>query len=163
MRRWRKWVVPAIAAALLYAAPAAAFSPDEPLDDPALEARAQDLNEALRCLVCQGQSIAGSNAELARDLRVLVRERLAAGDSDDQVTAYLTDRYGDYILMNPPVKGATYALWFGPAAALVLGGGAVWFLFRRARARNAAGAGSPAPLTDDEKRRLDALLGDDET
>jgi len=156
----------AITAMLFGATAAGAFSPDEPLDDPALEARAQTLNKGLRCLVCQGQSIADSNAELARDLRVLVRERLAAGDSDDDVTDYLTDRYGDFILMNPPVKGANYVLWFGPVAALLVGGAAVFFVFRRTRASRSSGAGrgsasAQAPLTPDEQRRLDTLLDDD--
>ena len=158
----RMVVVLTLGAVLGVAQPASAFSPDEPLEDPALEERAQELNEALRCLVCQGQSIADSNAELARDLRVLVRERLAAGDSNDEVTSYLTDRYGDFILMSPPVKSATYALWFGPAAALVIGGGAVFYLFRRARARGGPSAsGTPVPLSEDEQRQLDALLDDD--
>lgn len=156
----------AIAAMLFGATGAGAFSPDERLTDPALEARAQILNKGLRCLVCQGQSIADSNAELARDLRVLVRERLAAGDSDDDVTDYLTDRYGDFILMNPPVKGANYVLWFGPVAALLVGGAAVFFAFRRTRASRLSGAGrgsasAQAPLTPDEQRRLDTLLDDD--
>lgn len=166
MRARRFLIGLAIAATLFGATAAGAFSPDEPLTDPALEARAQTLNKGLRCLVCQGQSIADSNAELARDLRVLVRERLAAGDSDDDVTDYLTDRYGDFILMNPPVKGANYVLWFGPVAALLVGGTAVFFAFRRTRASRLSGAGrgsasAPAPLTPDEQRRLDTLLDDD--
>lgn len=136
----------------------AAFSPDEPLDDPALEQRALDLHAQLRCLVCQGQSIADSNAELAQDLRRIVRERIAAGASDEAVKGYLTDRYGDFILLRPPVKATTYALWFGPALVLVAGGAAVFLLFRRRARHGDAQAGAPAPLTDEERRRLEELL-----
>jgi len=140
---------------LLLALPALAVEPDERLDDPALEARARGLSAELRCLVCQNESIDSSNAPLARDLRVLVRERLEAGDSDDQVLAYVTDRYGDYVLLRPPVQPNTYALWFGPVAVLLLGvvAMAVYLAARRpARAE-------PDPLTPEERRRVDALLG----
>jgi cytochrome c-type biogenesis protein CcmH len=139
---------------LLLALPAVAVEPDERLGDPALEARARALSEELRCLVCQNESIDSSNAPLARDLRVLVRERLEAGDSDDQVLAYVTDRYGDFVLLRPPVQPNTYALWFGPAAVLLLGivGMGVYLAARRpARAE-------PDPLTPEERRRVDALL-----
>lgn len=135
-----------------------AFSPDEPLDDPALEQRALDLHDELRCLVCQGQAISDSNAELARDLRRVVRERVAGGDSDKAVRTYLTDRYGDFILLRPPIKSATYVLWFGPALILIAGGVAVFFLFRRRTARGAELARGPDPLTEDERRRLQDLL-----
>ena len=143
----------------LAAGPGAAFSPDEPLTDAALEARARALHAELRCLVCQGQSIADSNAELAQDMRAIVRERIAAGSSDDDVRGFLTDRYGDYVLLDPPVKPETYALWFGPAAVLVAGAAVAFALLRRSRAV-ARGAGS-APLSAEERRRLDALLDDD--
>ena len=136
-----------------------AFSPDEPLADPALEARARALHEELRCLVCQGQSIANSNAALAQDMRAIVRERLAAGESDADVRGFLTDRYGDYVLLDPPVKPETYALWFGPAAVFVAGAAIIYALLRRARA-SASGAGA-TPLSAEERRRLDALLDDD--
>ena len=99
----------------LAAVSAGAVNPDEMLDDPALEARAREISKGLRCLVCQNQSIDDSDADLARDLRVLVRERLAAGDSDGQVIGYVVSRYGDFVLMRPPFKAATYALWLGPA------------------------------------------------
>ncbi|MDJ0897067.1 MAG: cytochrome c-type biogenesis protein CcmH, partial [Alphaproteobacteria bacterium] len=92
----------------------AVVSPDEMLDDPALEARARALSKELRCLVCQNESIDESDADLARDLRKIVRERLVAGDTDDEVIGYLTARYGDFVLLNPPVKPLTWALWFGP-------------------------------------------------
>ena len=136
-----------------------AFTPDEPLADPALEARARALHAELRCLVCQGQSIADSNASLAQDMRAIVRERLAAGESDDAVMGFLTDRYGDYVLLDPPVKPETYALWFGPAAVFVAGAAVAFTLLRRARA--GAREGGAAPLSAEERRRLDALLDDD--
>ena len=147
----------------LAAAGALAFSPDEPLADAALEARARALHAELRCLVCQGQSIANSNAGLAQDMRAIVRERLVAGESDEQVRGFLTDRYGDFVLLDPPVKPETYALWFGPAAVFVAGAGLVYALLRRARAGagTADGAQPDQPLSAEERRRLDALLDDD--
>jgi cytochrome c-type biogenesis protein CcmH len=96
--------------------PAWAVLPDERLADPALETRARSLGQELRCLVCQNQSIDDSNADLAHDLRLIVRERLVAGDSDAQVLDYLRQRYGDYVLLRPPVTPGTWLLWFGPAA-----------------------------------------------
>lgn len=144
------------------AAGASAFPPDEPLADAALEARAKALHAELRCLVCQGQSIADSNAGLAQDMRAIVRERIAAGASDEEVAGFLVERYGDYVLLDPPVKPETYALWFGPAAVFVLGAGIVLALLRRARtAAGAAGEARPEPLSAEERRRLDALLDDD--
>ena len=143
----------------LAAGPGLAFTPDEQLADAALEARARALHAELRCLVCQGQSIADSNAPLAQDMRTIVRERLDAGESDDAVRGFLTDRYGDYVLLDPPVKPETYALWFGPAAVFVAGTAIAFALLRRARA-GARGAGA-APLSAEERRRLDALLDDD--
>ena len=139
--------------------PGLAFTPDEPLADPALEARARALHAELRCMVCQGQSIGDSDAALARDMRAIVRERIAAGESNDAVRGFLTDRYGDYVLLDPPVKPETYALWFGPAAVFVAGAAIAFALLRRARA-GARGAGA-APLSAEERRRLDALLDDD--
>ena len=144
---------------MLAAGVGAAFTPDEPLADAALEARARALHAELRCLVCQGQSIADSNASLAQDMRAIVRERLAAGASDDAVRGFLTDRYGDYVLLDPPVKPETYALWFGPAAVFVVGAGLAYALLRRSRADT--GSAEPAPLSAEERRRLDALLDDD--
>ena len=136
-----------------------AFTPDEPLSDPALEARARALHEELRCMVCQGQSIGDSDAALARDMRAIVRERIAAGESDDAVRGFLTDRYGDYVLLDPPVKPETYALWFGPAAVFVAAAAIAFALLRRSRA-SARGA-EAAPLSAEERRQLDALLDDD--
>jgi len=136
--------------------PALAVNPDERLADPVLEARARTLGKTLRCLVCQNQSIDDSNADLAHDLRVLVRERLVAGDTDAQVLAYLQARYGNYVLLKPPVDPATWVLWFGPPAVLLIG---VGVLVLRRRAVPAA----PAPLTPEERARLDLLMaGTDE-
>jgi cytochrome c-type biogenesis protein CcmH len=143
---------------LLAALPAhAAITPDEILADPALEARARDITKQLRCLVCQNQSIDDSNAPLARDLRLLVRERLKAGDNDNAALAYIVARYGDFVLLRPPVKATTWLLWFGPALLLIAGG---LFLWLRAGRRTAATV-TAAPLSDDEQKKLDALIGDE--
>ena len=145
--------------ALFFAAlPArAAITPDEILADPALEARARGITKQLRCLVCQNQSIDDSNAPLARDLRLLVRGRLKAGDSDAAALAYVVARYGDFVLLRPPVKATTWLLWFGPAAILLAG---AIFLWLRARRRQAAPAG-PAPLDPEEEKKLASLMGDE--
>ena len=137
--------------------PALAVQPDEVLEDPALEARARTLSAEVRCLVCQNQSIDDSNAELARDLRLLVRERLTAGDSDQQVLDFLVARYGPFVLLEPPKTESTLILWYGPAVLLGLGAVAVVVAFVRRR-KSAA----PVPLTPDERRRLDSLLGEDD-
>ena len=134
------------------AAPALGVEPDEILADPALEARARTISQGLRCLVCQNQSIDDSGADLARDLRHLVRERLLAGDSDDQVRAFLVERYGDFLLLDPPMKPKTWGLWFGPAAILLLAVFGMLAYFRRRRR-----APEP-PLSADEAARLAALL-----
>jgi cytochrome c-type biogenesis protein CcmH len=145
---------------LSLAAPAFAVQPDEVLKDPAMEARAREISKELRCLVCQNQSIDDSNAPLARDLRVLVRERLVAGDDNGSVLGYITARYGDYVLLRPPFKASTYVLWIGPVVVLLLGGlGAALFL--RGRNRAAAAGDTEAPLTPEERARLDKLLRED--
>ena len=138
---------------LLVLSPAGAVEPDEILDDPALETRAREISQNLRCLVCQNQSIDDSNADLARDLRVIVRQRLVAGDSNDEVFQYIVDRYGDYVLLTPPVRGATYALWFGPVVILAVAGGALLFAALRRRNRPAA-----TGLTTEEQARLSELI-----
>lgn len=102
-----------------------AVEPDEMLADPALEARAETLSKELRCVVCQNQSIDASNAPLARDMRLLVRERIAAGDTDAQAKAYLVERYGNFVLLKPPFQADTLLLWFGPLLILVVAGGAL--------------------------------------
>lgn len=142
------------------ALPALAVNPDEVLPDPKMEERAREISKDLRCLVCQNQSIDDSNAELARDLRVIVRERLKKGDSNDQVLQYVTDRYGDYVLLRPPFKATTMLLWTAPF--VILGFGAIGTVAYLRNRRAAGGAsGDTAPLTEDERRRLDALLRKD--
>lgn len=130
-----------------------AVEPQEVMADPKLEARARVLSQELRCLVCQNQSIDDSNAELARDLRVLVRERLAAGDSDRQVLSFVEARYGEFVLLRPRFNARTLILWLTPLLFL---GIAAYVIFRR----NSGGApaATAVPLTADEQRRLDQLL-----
>ena len=144
---------------LLLAAPAlAALAPDEMLPDPAQEARARTLSRELRCLVCQNESIDDSNADLAGDLRRLVRQRIAAGDSDEQVKRYLVARYGEFVLLKPPVEPATYLLWFGPPAVLLLGAGLVVGHYRSRRREPER----PADLSPEERARLERLLAEPE-
>jgi len=145
--------------AVLLAAPALAVTPQEKLANPALEARAEEIGNHLRCLVCQNESIEESNADLAHDIRVLLRQRLLAGDSDQQAIQYIVARYGQFVLLRPPVEPATYVLWYGPAALLALAAlGTVIWLRRRTRA-----AAPAAPLTDAEQQRLADLLRETET
>ncbi|WP_425444965.1 cytochrome c-type biogenesis protein [Thalassospira marina] len=138
-----------------YARPAFAVNPDEMLSDPVLESRARVISEELRCLVCQNQSIDDSDADLAHDLRVLVRERLLAGDTNDQVIDYIVARYGDYVLLNPPFKPDTYILWASPFILLILATLAVIGFYRR---KKRDGRNTPANLTDQERKRLDEIL-----
>jgi cytochrome c-type biogenesis protein CcmH len=155
MRRVAHWLTClAFMLALASAPPAFAVQPDEILSDPKLEERARALSRELRCMVCQNQSIDDSDAPLARDLRLLVRERLVAGDSDDKVIQFLTARYGEFVLLKPRFRWNTALLWLAPAA-LVLGGivGIAMTIRRRRAAPMAA-----APLTDDERRRLQQLV-----
>jgi cytochrome c-type biogenesis protein CcmH len=107
-----------------------AVQPDEVLPDAAMEARARTISQNMRCLVCQNQSIDDSEADLARDLRLLVRERLKAGDSDEQVEHYIVSRYGDYVLLKPPFKPETYVLWLGPAILFLAALAAVFLFYR---------------------------------
>ncbi len=140
---------------LALAAPAHAVQPDEVLADPVLEARARALSQGLRCLVCRNENIDESNADLARDLRLLVRERLTAGDTDAEVIAYLVDRYGEYVLLEPPATGSNLILWVaGPALLVVALGGAAVYLRRRRTAADPV----PAPLSDAERARLAEIL-----
>lgn len=146
------------AALMLGAMPARAVLPDEVMADPAKEARARELSKELRCMVCQNQSIDDSEAPLARDLRLLVRERISAGDSDRQVIDFLVARYGEFVLLKPRLNEHTLLLWLTPPLALLLGGFALWRLGRR-KANPAAGGGdSAAGLTSDEQARLKRLL-----
>ncbi len=145
-----------LAAALLATSGAFAVEPDELLADPALEARARSLSGELRCLVCQNQSIDDSNAGLARDLRLLVRERLVAGDSDEQVRRFLVARYGEFVLLAPPFGWRTLALWLAPLAALLAAALAVWRTFARSGGR-ASGEGRAA-LSREEEGELKQIL-----
>ncbi len=140
----------------LLGAPAVAVQPDEMLADPKLEARARELSGELRCLVCQNQSIDDSDAPLAKDLRVLVRERLKTGDSDVQVLDYLVARYGEFVLLRPRFNAQTAILWTLPFAVLILGGIGIFVALRRRSATSPA----EVPLTADEKARLDDILAD---
>jgi cytochrome c-type biogenesis protein CcmH len=136
---------------LLVVPQAMALSPDEILPDPALEARARDISAGLRCLVCQNQSIDDSDADLARDLRVLVRERLVAGDSNAEVEQFVVDRYGEYVLLNPRLGAHTILLWIAAPILLLIGLGTLWLARRRANTVAADG------LTAEEQQALDDL------
>jgi cytochrome c-type biogenesis protein CcmH len=149
-------VAAAAAAIGLAAVPAGAVGANEALADPVLEARARELFRELRCLVCQNQSIDDSDADLARDLRILVRQRLQAGDSNAEVLRFLTNRYGDFVLLRPPLKASTVALWTAPFALLLIGG-AVAVLRLRARRSTP----DVRPLDPEERARLSALLSDE--
>ncbi|MFC3227116.1 cytochrome c-type biogenesis protein CcmH [Marinibaculum pumilum] len=146
-------------AACLSALPAAAIGVDRPLDDPVAERRAQDIAETLRCLVCQNQTIAESDADLARDLRGIIREQVAEGRSDDQIRGFLVDRYGQWVLMRPPFNWRNAVLWIAPA--LILLAGIVLVLRRRRRMAQPGDTGRP--LSAAEEARLAALLDRDET
>jgi cytochrome c-type biogenesis protein CcmH len=146
----------ALALLLALAARAGAVQPGEELADPALEARARALSQEIRCLVCQNQSIDESEADLARDLRLIVRERIAAGEDDVQVKAFLVERYGDFVLLDPPVKPKTWLLWFGPPAVLAMAlAGAALYLRRRPRRADAP------PLDEAERAELERILAAD--
>jgi cytochrome c-type biogenesis protein CcmH len=124
-------------------------------EDPVLEKRVMALAENLRCLVCQNESLAGSHADLAEDLRQQIREQMKAGKSDQEIIAYMTDRYGDFILFRPPVKMTTYLLWFGPFLLLVAGVCVQLFYLRKRRERV-----RDKPLSEAERKRVEALLSD---
>jgi cytochrome c-type biogenesis protein CcmH len=147
-----------ILACLLILTPLAAkaVQPDEIMTDPRLEARARALSTELRCMVCQNESIDESNADLARDLRLLVRERLQAGDSDDQIRAFLVRRYGDFILLKPPFKPETWPLWGAPFLVLLAGGCIIFIARRRQKSLVPANL-----LSEAERAKLNALLGED--
>jgi len=135
---------------LLVAAVAGAVQPDEVMKDPALEARARTLSAELRCLVCQNQSIDDSDAPLARDIRLLIRDRIGQGESNDAVRAFLVSRYGNFILLKPPFELATLLLWLSGPLTLALGGLGVYLARRRA-------APPPPPLSADEEKRLEEI------
>jgi cytochrome c-type biogenesis protein CcmH len=147
------------AIAVMAAAPAAyAVQPDEIMSDPAKELRARDLSRELRCMVCQNQSIDDSEAPLARDLRLLVRERIAAGDSDAQVLDFLVARYGEFVLLKPRLSPHTWLLWLVPPLALVGGGLALWTYNRRRLISAASDDQSAFKLTAEEEARLEQLI-----
>lgn len=146
-------IVRLVAILLLWATPVFAVEPGEILDDPVLEERARELSKGLRCLVCRNESIDESNAELAKDLRVLVRERLVEGDSDDEVLEFVVARYGEYVLLSPPASGSTLILWAaGPILFLLALGVALQFVRSQRR------AATPDALNDAENARLRDIL-----
>ncbi len=140
----------ALVAALLFSAPAFAVQPYEMLKDPAQEARAREVSKHLRCVVCQNESIDDSGAEIAHDMRVLVRERITAGDSNEQIISYMVGRYGDYVRLLPRFTPITFILWLGPLALLLAGGVIVMTRLRQPMA-------GTAPLSDEEQLALAAL------
>lgn len=152
MRTFRSLIVAGILA--FSAVPSLAVNPDEMLKDPVLEARARDISSGVRCLVCQNESVDASNADLARDLRILIRERLTAGDTDQQVLDFLVSRYGEYVLLRPTFSGKNVILWLLPFL-LVVGAGSA--LLIHARNKPKANASS---LSADEQSRLKQILGD---
>jgi len=152
-----------LAAFALFAATAAyAVQPDEILKDSALETRARALSKELRCMVCQNQSIDDSDAPLARDLRVLVRERLVAGDSDDKVLQFLTDRYGAFVLLKPQFNAETAVLWLAPLIVLLAGGIGLIAFLRRRRVAAPVAAGEGDRLTPAEQTRITELMRQDD-
>jgi cytochrome c-type biogenesis protein CcmH len=142
---------------LLAATPAFAVEPGERLADPALEFRARELSKGLRCLVCRNESIDESGADLAHDVRIFLRERLVGGDSDAQAVQAIVGRYGDYVLLQPPVNKDTLVLWFGPPALLVIAAGALLLTARRRRVETVV------PLTAAERLRVDAMIRETES
>lgn len=138
-------------ALLLTASPVLAVQPDEMLQDPALESRAREISRQIRCPVCQGESIDDSNAPISRDLRIIIRERLTAGDSDDQVIDFVVARYGEFVLFNPRASGSNLVLWLAGPAMLVVAGGIAFAAFRRKSAPEAG-------LTAEEEARLKEIL-----
>ena len=144
----------ALLIALLSAPPAWAVQPDEVLADPALEARARSISEGLRCLVCRNETIDDSDASLARDLRLLLRERLTAGDTDADAIAFIVDRYGEYVLLNPTANGVNLILWLAGPAMLIAGLATAALYLRRRR----TSAAPDAPLSDSETKRLAEIL-----
>jgi cytochrome c-type biogenesis protein CcmH len=144
----------ALIAALVFGGAAFALQPDEVLKDPALESRAREISAELRCLVCQNQSIDDSDAQLARDLRLLVRERLVAGDTDEEVRDYLVQRYGEFVLLKPTFRARNLLLWLTPVLVLALGALGAYAASRRRPQ-------PPAALDDEERKALDALLDRD--
>ena len=149
-----RWILLAIA--LFAAHPALAVKPEEMLADPELEARAREISKDIRCLVCRNESIDDSSASLARDLRLLVRERVLVGDSNEEVVDYLVDRYGEFVLLNPRFNAGNMVIWLAGRVLLIVGGVGAFLYIRRQRSGPIAVAG----LSDEEKARLDELTRD---
>ena len=154
-RLWRRgsWLLFLLVALLSF--PALATEPSEVLPDPALESRAREIGRALRCVVCQNQSIDDSSAEVARDMRRAVRERVVAGDSNQAVFDFMVARYGDYVLLKPPFRAGTLILWLGAPLVLLVAGGALFLAARRRKPVTA-----PVPLSDEERHRLHIILSE---
>ena len=142
---------------MVFGGAAYAVNPDEVLEDPALEERARTLSQQLRCVVCQNQDIDTSDAPLAKDLRLVVRDRLVKGDSDQEVLDFVVERYGTFVLLRPPFNVGTFLLWFGPLILVVMAGAMAALYFR-----NAGQSKMLQPLSAEEKNRLDELLGEEE-
>jgi cytochrome c-type biogenesis protein CcmH len=155
----RGFAMTALVCAAVASGSALAVQPEEMLKDPKLEARARELSRELRCMVCQNQSIDESAAPLARDLRLLVRERLTKGDTDPQVLDFLVARYGEFVLLKPPLEGRTIILWALPPVALLAGAIGLFFAVRRRR----TGQLEPAALSTEERRRLSTLVDEGRT
>lgn len=160
-----KRILPALFAIMLMSMPSALYAvqPDEIMADPAQEARARNLSRELRCMVCQNQSIDDSDAPLARDLRLLVRERIAAGNTDRQVMDFLVARYGKFVLLKPPVGSDTLILWLLPPLVLAGGGLALWFYNRRRNRAAGSEEGASFQLTPEEEARLEKLIAAQES
>lgn len=141
---------------LVFVSPLLAVEPDEVLEDPALENRARELSTEIRCMVCQNQSIDDSDAPLAKDLRVLVRERLTEGDTNEEVLTFLVARYGEFVLLKPRFTASNAILWIAPIGVLLLGGGIAVYSFRRRKSQNVP----EAPLSDAEHAALKKILSD---
>lgn len=154
----RQLLLATLLAAVTLAMPVYAVQPDEVLDDLELEERARDISSGLRCLVCRNESIDESNADLARDLRLLVRERLVAGDTDEETIAYIVARYGEYVLLRPTFNGSTIALWLAGPLLLLAG---VGLSLTYVRGRASAQRGGEDGLSPEEQARLDAILSDE--
>lgn len=156
MDRLRALLAALAVAGLALATPAHALGPSEMLDDPALEQRAREVSKGLRCLVCQNQSIDDSDAPLAKDLRVLVRERIEAGDSNEEVVEFVVARYGDFVLLRPPINAYTIILWVGPTLVLIAGAAGLFLTVRRRRI--AANAPTAPGLSAEEEAALAKIL-----
>lgn len=154
----RRLLLAMLLAGVTLATPSLAVQPDEVLDDPVLEERARDISSGLRCLVCRNESIDESHADLARDLRLLVRERLVEGDTDDQTIAYIVARYGEYVLLRPTFNGSTIVLWLAGPLLLLAG---VGLSLTYVRGRASAQASGEDGLSPEEQTRLDAILTDE--